>query len=361
MLPFTQVGAIPRPNSKHFASPVTFLRAPQAELNKYHAQRIATRDTWGNLKLWLPDEIELKKPWDNSPNQVLRGSSSTGARPEIIGPPGAMPDNGDGDWLVSEMGHVVGIHEVSQGQVPGRVEAAKAIELLRESDTSRLAVLLSTQSRSISKGWFQTLMLARQYVSDEIVVESYSPEGVPEVKRFMSDQFKPGMRVRVQAGSGLANSRAARLDQLTLLWDKGILRDPEEFSRLADIPISSTISTRHYDVLLARNENITMQQGKAVQVNSWDDHTIHIREHNNFRKTTAYQELDEEEQARVEFHVSQHTKLELQKLQEEAKKQALIQQALGPAPPGQQGGEQPQAAPGMSASPDALAEASLGE
>ena len=340
-LPFTVMGGIPRPNSKHYASPVTFLRAPQAELNRYHAQRFLTRQNWALLKLWLPEEIELEKPWDNSPHQILKGSSSTGAEPRIIGPPGAMPDNADGEYIRQAMQDTVGLHEVSQGQVPGRVEAAKAIELLRESDTSRLAVLLATTGTAISRGWYQALMLARQYRQEEIVVESYSMEGVPEVKRFFAEQFKPGMRIRVTVGSGLAFSRAARLDQLTNLWTQGILRDPEAFAQLADIPIPSVISTKAFDVKLARNENLILAAGKAVQANSWDDHTIHIREHNSYRKTAEFAALGEEATQRFEFHVQQHKALELKQLQEDAQKTALVQQAIGP-PPSQGGGAGPQ-------------------
>src|SRR5438132_5179421 len=53
-LPFTLIGAVPRPNSQFHSSPVTFLRAPQVELNKYHAQKIANREAWANLKLLMP-------------------------------------------------------------------------------------------------------------------------------------------------------------------------------------------------------------------------------------------------------------------------------------------------------------------
>jgi hypothetical protein len=66
-----------------------------------------------------------------------------------------MPDNNDGEWLRDEMQNVVGLHEVSQGQVPGRVEAAKAIELREESDTSAASPRSSARpARPMSKGFW---------------------------------------------------------------------------------------------------------------------------------------------------------------------------------------------------------------
>jgi hypothetical protein len=372
MLPFTQIGAIQVPNTQHYFSPVTYLRVPQIELNRYHAQRIMTRQAWANLKLWLPEEVTMDQEWDNSPNQVLTGSSPTGARPEIIGPPGAMPDNNDGEWLRDEMQNVVGLHEVSQGQVPGRVEAAKAIELLKESDTSRLATLQRTTGQAMSRGFWIALMLARQYVSEEVILATYSKEGVAEVKKFKTDAFDPGMRIKITQGSGLAYSRAARLDQLTTLWTNGILRDPEAFAELADIPTPQIITTKAYDVRLARNENLTMADGTAVQANSWDDHTIHLREHNNFRKTSDFHSLPADAKTRFEFHCQQHEKLELDALQKDAQKAQLLAQANGQVPPTPPGGDSggdggtyymdPQQGPGSNGAerPDTLSESTFG-
>lgn len=336
-LPFTQIGVVPRPNSQYFASPVTFLRDPQAELNKYHAQRIAVREFWANLKWWIPDTVELRTDPDDTPNQVLRGGSSAGERPEIIGPP-PLPDNNDGQWIGDEMMNVVGLHEVSQGQVPGRVEAAKAIELLREADASRMAVLLATTATAISQGFYQMLMLTRQFHREEIVVNAYGPEGVAEVKRFFADQLDPGLRLKVTVGTGLAYTRAARTDQLITLWQQGILTDPEAFAELAELPIPQILNVKAKDVKLARNENFVMATGTPITPNSWDDHPIHLREHNAFRKTAEFHALPEKTKAVFEFHCDSHDHLYDAQLAKEIQRQATIAQLNGQVPPGQGGG-----------------------
>jgi hypothetical protein len=335
-LPFTQIGVVPRPNSQYFASPVTFLRDPQAELNKYHAQRISTREFFANLKWWIPESVELQADPDDTPNQILRGGSSAGEAPAIIGPP-AMPENNDGAWIGDEMMNVVGLHETSQGQVPGRVEAAKAIEILRESDASRLAVLLATTATTISQGFYQMLMLTRQYRAEEIVVNAYGPEGVPEVKRFMANRLDPSMRLKVTVGTGLAFTRAARTDQLITLWTNGILTDPESFAELAELPMPTILNTKAADIRLARAENYKMadtQEGTALTPNSWDDHPIHIREHNNHRKTAEFASYSMEKKKKFEFHVETHEKLYDAFLQKELDRQQKIATLSGQVPTG---------------------------
>lgn len=336
-LPFTQLGVIPIPGSQHYASAVKFLRPAQMELNKYHAQKIMVREAFANPKWWLPSELELEVDPDDSPNQILRGNSNNGtAKPELI-QAAPMPDNGDGDWLRQEMMDTVGLHEVSQAQVPGRVEAAKAIDMLKEADVSRLSVLNDTTRAAISEGFWQLLQLARQYVRDEVIVQTYSTEGLPEVRRMKTDIIKPGMRVRVTMGTGLARSRAARQDQLLLYWQNGIITDPDRIAQLLDMPAPSFNESNVFDMRLARNENLVMADGTPITPNSWDNHELHLREHNNYRKTHDYQMLEQETKQMFEFHCDTHEKLQVEQLSKEIRKQALAQQiAAGGQAPAQQ-------------------------
>lgn len=322
-LPFTQLGSIPKPKTAHYTCAVKYLRQPQMELNKYHAQKLMSRQNFASPKWWVPTDLELEHDPDDSPNQVLRGNSMGGSlKPEII-QGSFMQDTGDGEWIRNEMMDVVGLHEVSQSQVPGRVEAAKAIEMLRESDVSRLSELNRTMRAGLSKGFWQSLMLLKQYGKEEQMVQVYSPEGYPEVHHFLTKYLKPTMRVRVSTTTGLSKSRAARQEQAITLWQNGVIRDPEIFAQMIDVPVDSIAPQRAFDIRLSRNENLTIMNGGkaggiAVTPNSWDEHTVHIREHNNFRKTNEFSEADDDVKKKFEYHVQQHEVMELSQLQKRA-------------------------------------------
>lgn len=331
-LPFTLVGAIPRPNTYHYSSPTKYLRSAQMELNKYHAQRLVVRETFANPKWFLPSELELEEEPDDSPNQKLKGHSQGGAiKPEII-QPATFPDQTDGDWLVQEMQNIVGIHEVSQGQVPGRVEAAQAIELLREADASRLSELNKSIRGAVSEGFYQVLLLAKQYVPEKVIVQTYSPEGVPEVRHFRAGLVQDNMRVRVTQGTGLAHTRAARHDQVMRMVELGLIQQPEVAVSLLEIPIPTVLTHRVADIRKARNENLEMARDVAVTPNSWDDHDIHIREHDTYRKTAEFMGLPADVQSKFEFHVQKHKELRVQKLVEMSQEQVLMAQATQPPP-----------------------------
>jgi hypothetical protein len=332
-LPFTQIGALERPDSQHYMSPVKFLRSGQMELNKYHAQKIMSREAFVNYKWWIDNEILMEADPTDAPREILRGNGGPGGKkPEILVPP-PLPDNGDGAMIEEQMMHIVGLHEVSNAQVPGRVEAAKAIEMLKESDADRLSTMLDTISASLSEGGYQTLMLAKQFVPDETLVQVYGADGLPEVKHFKKSEIKPGMRVRITMGTGLARSRAARQDQLLSWWQAGILRDPQQMAELMEIPIPQIVP-RARDMRLARNENQQMMAGHAVTPNSWDDHAIHLREHNEERKSQDFLTASEEVKEKFEYHCQLHEKMEEQQLARQAHL-AMLAQGAQPAPAGQ--------------------------
>jgi hypothetical protein len=83
------------------------------------------------------------------------------------------------------------------------------------------------------------------------------------------------------------------------------------------------------DARLARNENLLIAGGTAIVPNSWDDHGIHLREHNDYRKTQDYLTADQDIKQKFEFHCTQHEAL----LNQALAKQVAMQQAMQPQPP----------------------------
>jgi hypothetical protein len=331
MLPFTQLGSLRRPDSLYYTSPVTALRPAQQVWNKFVAQAIMTQEHWANLKWWIPEELQLQHQPDSSPHQILTGNSQGGTlKPEILVPSGTPDVTRLLDVFEQQMMHVVSVHEVSQGQVPGRVEAAKAIELLKSADEGRYKHLLDTIDAAISQGGWQVLMAAREFETPRKQVLTFSREGMPQVKHWRASAVHPGTQVRVVRMSGLGRTRAQRQDSLLLLWDKQIIKDPDVMAELMDVPIPSFTNVRARDMRMARSENIEMSQGIPVEPHTWENNAIHLREHNEFRKTQEYRMLNARAKAIFEWHCGLHEKYQIS----EARKMAMLQAAMMPPAPG---------------------------
>jgi hypothetical protein len=345
-LPFTQLGSLLRPDSLFYTSPVTALRPAQMVWNKFVAQAIMTQDHFANLKWWIPEELQLQQMPDSSPHQILRGNAGSANLQPTILTPGGVPDQARMlDIFEQQMMHVVSVHEVSQGQVPGRVEAAKAIELLKSSDQGMYKHLLDTIDQSIAIGGWQILMMGKEFETPEKQVLTYSKEGMPLVKHWRAEAVHPGTQVRAVRMSGLGRTRAQRTDTLMLLWQNKVITDPDVMAELMDTPIPSFTNPRAHDMRLARAENIEMAAGIPVRPNSWDNHAIHLRELNEFRKTQEYRALGPVAKAIFEWHAQGHESLQILEAQKMARLM-MAGQPVDPAAAQQPGSTPPGAAPG---------------
>jgi hypothetical protein len=174
-----------------------------------------------------------------------------------------------------------------------------------------------------------------------------------EVMDFLGADLGQTMDVHVSMESALPKSKAARMNILMqLLQIPGMFTNPRDFLKQLDMPgISPLLAAMSIDNKQAERENSKMLQGDylGVRVNEWDNHTVHIQEHNDFRKGQEYEKLmimslNEEQTgtpgpatqavAFIDAHVDMH-------------QQAITMQQMAPPQlPGQPGG-----APGTTTPP----------
>ena len=341
-LPFSQLGSLERADSLYYTTPVTALRPAQMVWNKFLAQALQVYDAFANPKWWIPEELQMHNMPNSSPRQVLRGTGPTGVKPEILQGANAPDVSGLLGLFEQQMMHVVSVHEVSQGQVPGRVEAAKAIELLQSQDKGRYKHLHDTIDSALSQGGWQMLMLAKQFMPDGKLVPITSREGAHFVKQWKKGAMDPATRVRTVRMSGLGRTRAQRTDTLNTMWQNQVITDPATMAELMDLPRNSFTNPNAQDILLAQAENYELASGIAVNPNSWDDHKEHLHQHNEYRKTAEYRALGQDAKGKFEKHCTDHEKLWLIELQKQATRAAvasgqagaLSMQAGGAAPGG---------------------------
>jgi hypothetical protein len=90
------------------------------------------------------------------------------------------------------------------------------------------------------------------------------------------------------------------------------------------------------DEMYARYENNTLMQGQItdIKVNQYDNHSIHMQEHNHFRKTLDFQKVKlqnpkafMELELLFETHAMQHQEFLKAMEQQMIQRQAMLEQA----------------------------------
>lgn len=240
------------------------------------------------------------------------------------------------DRILMDWNDISGQHEVTHGQVPPGVTAATAISYLQERDEAKMSVTFDSLEESIEKIAQMSLSYVKEYWSTEHLVKISGPDGSFDVMAFKGSDLRNNLDIRVEAGSALPVSKAAKQALIMDLMKMGFV-EPRKGLEVMDMGgINKIYEQIQVDQRQAQRENLRMSkvteellmqfnqaqmealestQGQAfdgnlppliVPVNSWDNHKLHIEYHNNFRKGQAFEQLPDFIKALFEAHVGQH-------------------------------------------------------
>lgn len=351
-LPYVMLTGIPIPGRLWPTSITEQLRGPQTELNKVKSQIAENRNRVGN------PTILASKQAVQDPDKFAESTTMPGGIYffDDIGSPNSVPTYLQApplpEYVLQEIQNIeqaiqeiAGQHEVSSAQVPPGVTAASAINLLLESDDTRLGPAVTDYETNLAQLGQKILKLAAHYYTDQRTIRLAGDSGVWQIFDFRGSMLRNNTNVEVQAGSAFPQSKAAKQaamqDLLTYFVQSGnplhgrqlaqFLKDWEMGG--ADRLIEDyTVDERQVD-----RENVKMMQGIPLPVNEYDDDEAHVEGHQEFQKSDKYTQLPDNEQMIFTAHVAAHK----QRLaQAQAAQMQMQQQMQGGA--GQGGGGAPQ-------------------
>lgn len=374
--PYAHIGHIP--SGKFYRdSIITDLIPLQREYNRTRGQIIEAKNRMA--KPQLSAEIGSIDPskMTSEPGQIIM------YRPGFQ-PPTPIPLQPIPNYVLDEltrikedMDEISGQHEVSRGQVPPGVTAATAISYLQEQDDSKLSATFDSVEEAMEKVAQLTLTYVHQYWDTPRKVKVTGQDGSFDVMAFEGSELGGNTDIRIEAGSALPTSKAAKQAFIMDLMKMGFI-DPNKGLEVMEIGgINKIYEQVQVDVRQAQRENLKMAQatpellqqnyveqvqkflsspmgqeavenqmlmegpdGKIIDasptlqgmppqpvdipllvpVNTWDDHRLHIERHNTYRKTQAFENLDDSAKALFDEHVKGHVA-------------AIMEGAMGAIPP----------------------------
>jgi hypothetical protein len=340
----------------------------QREINRTRSQRIQSKNMMAKPQVYYREGSLSVSKINTAPGQYI------GVRPGFEYPASAplpqLPNyvQEELNALDSDLENISGQHEVSRGEAPPGIEAATAIAYLQERDDSYLAPTFASIEEGLSKVAKFALMLAAEFWTGERTVKVVGDNNGFSAEMFRGSDIARGTDIRIEAGSALPTSKAAKQSLVMDMMRLGIL-PPEDGLELLDISTLSGYTDNRGtrpDELRGQRENImfkaltemavmqhyqSWQQGVAqgnpamfnqdtqaplappsvIPVNKWDNHAVHIQEHDNFRKSPSYDLLSDSQKAELNKHINMH-EMALAALQATQ----IQQMQMGVVPPGQQ-------------------------
>lgn len=335
--PFSKLDATPT-GKFYTASIIEDLIPLQQELNRSRSQLIESKNRMSKPQLTAEKGSVDAKKITTEPGQVIE--YRIGSNPPQPLPLQNLPSyvTEEINRLYDDMADLSGQHEVSNGSTPPGVTAATAISFLQEQDEGLVSGNYSSIEEAIEKIAAQSLMYVKMYWDEERTVKTVGIDGTFDVQTFKNSDVKDNTDIRVESGSALPQSRAAKQAFIMDLMKMGFV-PPNEGLEILEIGGLNRIYERiQVDKRQAQRENLKMRvvtQQDMVQhvqewaqqhpqstvdvdaglqleppsiipVNTWDNHQIHIEVHNNYRKSQNFESASNEVKMLFEDHVRQH-------------------------------------------------------
>jgi hypothetical protein len=335
--PISKLDAVP--TGKFYRSSVVEDLIPlQKELNRSRGQLIESKNRMSKPQLLAQKGAVDPKKITTEPGQVIQYEVG-------FDPPQPLPLQGLPSYVTEEINRLYtdlsdlsGQHEVSNGSTPPGVTAATAISFLQEQDESLIAGHYTSIEEAIEKVAGQTLTYVKMYWTEERTVKIVGIDGTFDAQTFKGADLRDNADIRVEAGSALPTSRAAKQAFIMDLMKMNFI-SPEEGLETMEVGGLNRIYDRiQVDKRQAQRENLKMrvitqqdmeqhQQEFAMQnpeavkdpnsglnlvppllvpVHTYDNHELHIQVHNDYRKSQNFESADPVVKAIFEEHVKQH-------------------------------------------------------
>jgi hypothetical protein len=377
--PFAKMESI-QSGSFYATSVIEDLIPIQREINRTRAQLIEARNLMARPGFFY-------RTGSMDPNKV---TSSTGQYIDIR--PGAefpqpipmpqMPsfvDKFQEDSL-RDMEDISGQHQVSKGSAPAGVTAGTAIQFLQEADNSYMATTHASVEDCVQKIAYQTVGLAIQYWDSERLVKYVGRDGAVSARYLSNAHLKSGTDIRIESGSSLPTSKAARIALFMDLMNRGFIpaQDGLELMKLpsmkaywdftkvdenqakrenlamSELPEEMVLQARQMADMTAQSgipvgidpldnplasQQMEIANDPIIPVNDWDDHEVHLKFHENFMKGQEFQMLPKAVQKEFELHRQRHKD---KQFEQQFQDMMSAQGALPPGsePPTEPGGNQ---------------------
>lgn len=249
----------------------------------------------------LDEGIELS----NAPGNIIRyRASMNGVKPEPVSFPNLPASfENEGQILMSEFTSISGVSELSRfAEAPDGVKSGVALGIAKEQDDTRVSTSVQRISNTIVKLGKNWIRLYRQFVEEPRLLRYVGANREVDVREWSMSDLRSD-DVFIENLAALVESPAQRRQMIFDLLGAGLFNRPElsNLSEEGRQKVFQLLQFGHWETgaeddhylqrSRARRENRDMMQGQPSPVMDFDDHQLHIEQHNRMRMQAEYDEL----------------------------------------------------------------------
>jgi hypothetical protein len=220
------------------------------------------------------------------------------------------------DRLQGSMFDISGINEVSRGQVPTAGIPAIGMQFLMEQDDTRIGIVTENNEN----GWAAVGTLVLKYVEKYYVMERLIKIAGPRleytVKSLVGKDIRHNTDVMVIRGSTLPGSKVLKRQEILNLRSQGLFgnpNDPQVIQKVMDMleygDSYLAWEEQGIDMVQIENDIELIEQEIIPDLNEFDNHELHIKRKNLYRKSDKLKKLSDTAQKILIFDIERRVQL----------------------------------------------------
>lgn len=296
-------------------------------------------------KLLTPKGSNLEVVPDDTHGEVVYYKPVLGHKPDWLTMKGLPPSMELSLNMVKvSLDDLFSYHEVSRGTNKSDIRSGDMVGLLIEQDAFGRLPSHAVFEEGL-ESWGSRILKRFQdgYTSDRMIKVA-GRDNEFEVFAFQGSDLRSNTDVSVKRQSSLPDSRVLRNMEVMNRYEKGLYGDPADpevrrhvMSMLDDAVVDDIYSDTKLDEAYARYENNLLITGQvsAIQVNQYDNHALHMQEHNHFRKSLDFQKIKQQDpkafmemEVIFETHAMQHQEFIKQLEQQMMQRQVMMEKLM---------------------------------
>lgn len=293
-------------------------------------------------KLLTPKGSNLEIAPDDTHGEIVTYKPVMGHKPEWLTMKGLPPSMELTMQTVKiSLEDLYSSHEVSRGTNKSDIRSGDMVSLLLEQDAFGKISSHAIFEEGLEAWGSRILKRFQDGYETDRMIKVVGRDNEYEVFAFKGSDLRDNTDVAVKRQSSLPDSRVLRNQEVMNRFSQGLYGDPGDpevrrhvMSMLDDAIVDDMYSDTKLDEAYARYENQTLISGQVtdIKVNQYDNHAIHMQEHNHFRKTLDYQKIKltnpkvfMELEVMFETHAMQHQEFLRMIEQQMIQRQAMLE------------------------------------
>lgn len=298
---------------------ITHIRPLQDQFNRLYSQRTS----WVNKLLagkYLAPKGHgiIQESFDDTSGEIIEyNPGPQGQKPEALVTP-MIPNYAyqEEDRIQGSMFDISGINEISRGQVPTAGIPAIGMQFLMEQDDTRIGIVTENNEN----GWAAVGSLILKYVEKYYelprLIKIAGPRLEYTVKSLVGKDINHNTDVMVIRGSTLPGSKVLRRQEILNLRSQGLFgnpNDPQVIQKVMDMLEygDSYLAWEEQGVDMVQIENDLELIEKEIipELNEFDNHELHIKRKNLYRKSDKIKKLSDTAQKILIFDIERRVQL----------------------------------------------------